>query len=293
MKRKINQTCLLVAAATLICLTSCEKSEGSASTDTTVVPEKKKADTWTEIFRDDFSTLNTANWTVTNRTDYNSSYCTYNSSAVSIGNYDGTNCLVLTATKPGSANAFTSGHIKSKTSFKPPVNQKYWMRASIKLIAMEGSEYKSFKQTYGVWPAFWTTNETNWPTNGEIDIVEGYSFGGTENYASNLFYGTSNGVNQLGTSCERPYTSGDGWHTYDAFWINNNGVITIVVQLDGTTVATYTNASNSNLQLQNFNAHNILFNLCVGGPMFNNSSLNVLSKTMMWVDWVSVSSSPI
>ncbi|GAA4314077.1 hypothetical protein GCM10023149_10100 [Mucilaginibacter gynuensis] len=301
MKKNIRTSKLMIVATLLICFASCKKLVSQTPSDHGFISKptviKTTADVWTEIFRDDFNTLNTANWTVTNRVDYNSSYCTYNSANITIGSYDQTSCLVLTATKPGAANAYTSGHIKSVSTFKPPVNTKYWIRARIKLIAIDGTVYKSFKQTYGVWPAFWMTNETNWPVNGEIDIMEGYSKGGTEKYASNLFYGTAAGVNQLGNTCESPISSGDGWHNYDVFWINNAGVMTLVIQLDGVTQTTYTNSSNPNLNLQNFSAHNILFNLCVGGPpndaIFNNANINVMSKTMMWVDWVSVSSSPL
>jgi hypothetical protein len=74
------------------------------------------------------------------------------------------------------------------------------------------------------------------------------------------------------------------------FAVNVNGAVTVITQLDGATKATYTNAKNANLRLQNFGPHNIILNLAVGSNYgtFNNANINLYSKTMMWVDYVTV-----
>ena len=62
--------------------------------------------------------------------------------------------------------------------------------------------------------------------------------------------------------------------------------------MDDIEVASYSNASNPNLKLQNFGPHNIILNLnlgCTTWNAFNNNSINVFTKTMMWVDYVTVS----
>ena len=244
---------------------------------------------WQRVFIDNFdNSASFNNWERTNRFDYNSNLCQYDASVPHIANYDWRNCLVLTATKSGSV--WKSGHVKSYYNFKPGTNEEYRVSSQIKLIAMNGTTWTSFANTYGLWPAFWTVQESNWPVRGEIDIMEGYSYAGSTKFASNLFYGTVPGQNQLGTSCERVYHVSDGWHMYDEYWKNVNGVVTVTIQLDGVTRATYTNAANSNLRLENFGPHNIILNLCVGDKfgIFDNSRINVFSKTMMWVDYVTV-----
>jgi hypothetical protein len=242
---------------------------------------------WQMVFSDQFT--GSGNWQMANRKDYNSNICNYQSSNVSFGTEDGKSVMKLTATKVNGSD-FRSGHVKSNFSFKPGWNEEYKVSSYIKLIAMNGSSYTGFSSTYGAWPAFWTVQENAWPTQGEIDIMEGYSFGGSTKFAANLFYGTTSGQNQLGNTQERTYSVGEGWHWYDQYWKNQNGNVTVTIAIDGVTRATYTNANHGSLRLQNFGPHNIIFNLNVGSNsgIFNNNNINLFSKTMMWVDQVKV-----
>jgi len=277
-------TGLMAMALVFFTLLSCGNSEDIAPNGKT---SPRAVGPWQRQVTEDFNNLN--NWQKTSRFDYNSNYCRYDGSVPAIGNYDGRTVLVLTATKE-SSNVWKSGHIKSNYSFKPGVNEEYRVSSQIKLITMNGTSYVGFANSYGLWPAFWTVQETNWPTQGEIDIMEGYSFAGSTRFTSNLFYGTSSGNNLLGNTCERAYGVSEGWHMYDEYWKNQNGSVTVTIQLDGVTVSTYTNAVNGNLKLQNFGPHNIILNLAVGSNygIFDNSKINVWTKTMMWVDYVTV-----
>ncbi len=280
---------ILIAGAISFLTVSCDKSNDVAVTTAISGNSLKSTGAWQRVFTDNFDSITSFNnWTRTSRFDYNSNYCQYDASVPAIGNYDYKSVLVLTATKSGSI--WKSGHVKSNYSFKPALNEEYRVSSSIKLIAMDGSNYVGFASTYGVWPAFWTVQETGWPKYGEIDIMEGYSYATSTRFTSNLFYGKTTGANLLGTTCERTYTVSEGWHTYDEYWKNTNGVVTVTIQLDGSTVATYTNSANTNLKLGNFGPHNIILNLNVGDNygIFNSSLINVFSKTMMWVDYVTV-----
>lgn len=283
---------------------------------------------WFRVFTENFDNNASFNrWEKTHRLDYNSSICMYDSAVPYISTFEGKTVLVLTATALANGT-YRSGHVKSYFEFVPDVDEEYHIVSKIKLVAADYRYpirlrsdnpnpdipynspyiYRNFAETYGAWPAFWTVQETDWPTKGEIDIMEGFTFGqiGQERYASNLFYGTTVGQNLLGTNAERPYMVSaalgtgiyqeEGWHTYEAYWTNDNGVLSVRVKYDGLEHTTYTNSIDPDLELENFGPHNIILNLNVGHDpdengnpvIFNNADIELFAKTMMLVDFVTV-----
>jgi beta-glucanase (GH16 family) len=288
MKTNIVESAIKIAMLAIV-ISSCsnETLEQDLPISNSGAPGLKFASAWERVFTDNFdNNANLSQWTAAARFDYNSKVCKYLASVPHIATCEGLSCLELTATKNGAI--WNSGFLTSNFSFKPAKNEEYRTSAYIKFTAVKGGNFVDFSTTYGAWPAFWTVQGNRWPTYGEIDIVEAYTYGTYARFASNLFYGK--GRNVLGTTCERAYSATEGWHLYDEYWANNNGVVSVTIQLDGEEVASYTNASNPKLLLENFGPHTIMLNLNVGDNygIFNNSLINVLDKTMMWVDYVTV-----
>lgn len=270
--------------------------------------ESGQRSTWTNVWIHNFNSL--SNWTKTSRFDYNSNICRYEPNQVSIVGIGGTNKAVrLKAQWTGSR--YESGHIKSSNSrkYRPSNGQEYRFIAKIKL---KGKNYqnqtRNFHNSSGAWPAFWTVDENSWPTKGEIDVMEGYTYGGstsTDRYASNIFYGTSvgspttqNTVNYYSSSV------GTGYNTYEMRWAKKNNVETVKIYVNGSLKTTYTNSNSTGLNLNNFASHNTIFNLNVGsndGIFGNNNSQVTIGKkranqassrdikeVYMWVDYLKI-----
>lgn len=295
-KSNLKNTSLLAASLLFLSGISCSemveiKEEPEASTPVNLVVEGPWATVFSEEFNQGFS-----KWERTDRYDYNSEgICYYDPSIPNLVNRDGRSVLELEARKEGAQ--YTSGHVKSYYSFTPAVNEEYRVVATIKVLAKNGSTFAGFASTYGAWPAFWTVDESVWPTHGEIDIFEMYSKNAATEIKSNLFYGTSVGNDILGNEFERRYTgasaSTSGWHEYEMRWKNTNGVRVIKIYKDGVYLTDYSNSQSYNgLNLNNFEDHNVILNLNVGdnGGIFTESLISITgtNTVLMWVDNVSV-----
>ena len=139
---------------------------------------------------------------------------------------------------------------------------------------------------HGMWPAFWTYGD-QWPTRGEIDILE--AWGGKPNeYISNLFFGTTQGVNiNTGTDVlhEMDMDLTSEFHIYEMVWKEN----TVDIFFDGELIHTYTANDSNNIKHFFGKKHKVVLNTAVGGTFFKDrDSQNYVDSSMMEIDWVKV-----
>jgi beta-glucanase (GH16 family) len=190
---------------------------------------------------------------------------------------DGSGHLAITARKENPSNyqchygtcQYTSGRILTADKFSQTYGR---FEASIKI-----------PKGQGIWPAFWMLGGNNWPTTGEIDIMENVG------NAPNTVYGTVHGPGYSGAGGvggNRTIGSalGDAFHSYAVEWSPN----LIVWYLDGSEFFRVTPSNVSGSWVFDHNFFMIL-NVAVGGywPGYPDAS-TVFPQTML-VDYVRVS----
>lgn len=204
---------------------------------------------WSQVFVDDFSGaagsgVNTSNWQYDTGTSYPGGAANWGTGEVetmtsSTNNValDGNGNLLITPRRDASGN-WTSGRIETtRTDFQPPAGGKLRVEARLQMPNVTGAAAK------GYWPAFWLLgapyrgNYQNWPSVGELDIMENVQGLNTE--WATMHCGTNPGgpCNETsgiggntpcnGTTCQA------GFHTYAMEWDRSTSPEEVRFYLDG------------------------------------------------------------
>ena len=224
------------------------------------------------IWEDDFTgnTLDLNNWSYQLGAGGggNNELQTYTNSNATVEN----GILQITADNP-SNNNYTSSRIRSQDL----VDFRYGkLEASIKL-----------PQGQGIWPAFWMMPTCdlygNWPSSGEIDIMEYLGHQTNTSYATCHFGNSPGDKGQSGSSYNLPtgdYT--DGFHLFGIEWSENN----IKWFIDGVQMHEV-NVPDVTPYLWPFNEKfHFILNVAVGGNWPGNPNASTMFPQTMEVDYV-------
>ncbi|MET7943455.1 glycoside hydrolase family 16 protein [Streptomyces sp. NPDC005302] len=238
---------------------------------------------WSQVFLDDFNGaagtgINTANWQYDTGTSYPGGAANWGTGEVetmtsSTNNValDGSGNLQITPRRDAAGN-WTSGRIETKrTDFQPPAGGKLRVESRLQMPNVTGAAAK------GYWPAFWALgapyrgNYQNWPSVGELDIMENVQGLNTE--WATMHCGTNPGgpcneTSGIGgnTPCAGS-TCQAGFHTYAMEWDRSTSPEEIRFYLDGVNfhtvkanqvdAATWANATN--------HGYFVILNVAMGG----------------------------
>jgi beta-glucanase (GH16 family) len=243
---------------------------------------------YTKVFGEEFST-DLSKWQVWNSGAYNNELQLYKPANLTL--VDGK--LVITAKKETVTGAtdpdnstrktfkYTSGRLESNTYFSAnTTNPKIRFSARIKL-----------PPGYGMWPAFWTYGE-DWPTNGEIDIMEAQGQQ-PKVYTTDYWYGATFEEPEDITALDGAVITSSVdlttcYHVYESIWQKD----TLQFLLDGKVVNTKfkndTTGGGGFIPAMFGKLQRIALNAAVGGDNFSNLDPSKIKVGTTYVDWVRV-----
>ncbi|WP_432848039.1 ricin-type beta-trefoil lectin domain protein [Amycolatopsis sp. CA-161197] len=235
-------------------------------------------------FTDDFngpagSPADGSKWNYETGDNVNNHERQYYTSGTNNAALDGQGHLVITAKRenPGNYNCwygrceYTSARLNTSGKFSQAYGH---FETSMKL-----------PRGQGMWPAFWMLGGGNWPTDGEIDVMENVGF------EPNTVHGTIHGPGYSGSGGIGAGYSGpnfsDDFHTYAVDWSPNK----IVWSVDGNVYQTRTPADlNGNRWVYDHNFF-IIMNLAVGGYWPGDPNGSTQFPQQLVVDYVHVTTS--
>jgi beta-glucanase (GH16 family) len=191
---------------------------------------------------------------------------------------DGQGHLAITARKENPAGyqcwygscTYTSGRVLTADKFSQTYGR---FEASIKI-----------PKGQGIWPAFWMLGGGNWPTDGEIDIME--NIGKTPNTVYGTVHGPGySGAGGIGGNKTIGAPLGDAFHTYAVDWSPN----LIVWYLDGQEYFRVTPANINGNKWVYDHPFFMIMNVAVGGSWPGNPDGSTQFPQTMLVDYVRVS----
>ena len=197
---------------------------------------------------------------------------------------DGQGHLVITARKGSGGHndcwngtcQFTSGRIQTAGKF----TQQYG-HVEARIQVPNGS---------GLWPAFWMLGGGNWPTDGEIDIME------VVGRDPNRLFGTLHGPGYSGgNSFGGNIVAGSPWyqafHNYAVDWSPNLIIWTVDGQEYFRATPASLQAAKGNVSWVYNHAFFIILNLAVGGNFGQGNPAGLPAESKMLIDYVHVSTS--
>jgi len=261
---------------------------------------------WSLVWGDDFSAaagtgVNRADWLYSTGTGYPGGAAQWGTGEVermtdSTANvaHDGNGNLRITPIRDRQGN-WTSGRIETvRTDFQPAQGKVMRIEARIQMPNVTGAKAQ------GYWPAFWALgapfrgNYTNWPSVGEIDIMENVN--GVNTVWGTLHCGIyaggpCNETTGLGGSTACPgSTCQSAFHLYRVEWDRSGAVEQMRWYVDGVLYHTVNETDVDATTWANATDHGffIILNVAMGGNWAGRPTGQTQSGVPMIVDYVAV-----